>query len=219
MLRMKSRAFLLCAFASIAAATPRSFAQNPSDNRIDRVLHGLRPPVAIKGRPAVRWTMAERRAVHRVPGASVAIIDSGRVIWAGGFGVKEAGTTDPVTTSTLFQAQSISKPITATAALCLADAGRLSLDEDVNRYLRSWKIPDNQFQLQERVTLRRILSHSAGLTVGGFNGYRSGDSIPTLVQILDGEKPANNPPIRYVASPPATSPSFSPAIALAVRRR
>lgn len=191
---MNSYAFLLCALSF--SAIPQSRAQNSADDRIERALHGLRPPVAIKGRPAVRWTMAERMAAHHVPGASIAIIDGGRVVWAGGFGVKEAGTTNLVTTSTLFQAQSISKPVAATATLCLADAGQLSLDQDVNTYLKSWKVPENQFQLHQKVTLRRILSHSAGLTVGGFGGYRSADPIPTLLQILNGEKPANSPPVR-----------------------
>jgi CubicO group peptidase (beta-lactamase class C family) len=202
---MKSLAFLLCALAIAAAEIPQSSAQNPADGRIDRVLHGLRPPVAIKGRPAVRWTMAERMAMHHVPGASIAIIDGGRVVWAGGFGVKETGTADSVTTSTLFQAQSISKPIAATAALCLADAGQLSLDEDINTYLKSWKVPDNRFQLREKVSLRRILSHSAGLTVGSFGGYRPGDPIPTLLQILNGEKPANSPPVRVDTVPGSIS--------------
>jgi CubicO group peptidase (beta-lactamase class C family) len=202
---MKSQAFLLCALAFSAAEIPQSFAQNPADDRVDRVIHGLRPPVAIKGRPAVGWTMAQRMALHHVPGASIAIIENGRIVWAGGFGVKETGTTDSVTTSTLFQAQSISKPIAATAALCLADAGQLSLDEPINTYLKSWKVPENRFQLQEKVTLRRILSHSAGLTVGSFGGYRSGDSIPTLLQILNGEKPANSPPIRVDTVPGSIS--------------
>jgi CubicO group peptidase (beta-lactamase class C family) len=175
------------------------------DGRIDRVLHGLRPPVAIKGRPAVRWTMAERMAVLHVPGASIAIIDSGQVVWAGGFGVKETGTTDSVTTSTLFQAQSISKPVAATATLRLVEAHQLSLDEDVDAYLKSWKVPENRFNAQEKVTLRRILSHSAGFTVGGFGGYRLGDLIPTLLQILDGEKPANSPPIRVDTAPGSIS--------------
>ncbi len=197
----KVHAPLLCAFAFSTAKIPQLLAQNPTDGRIDRVLHGLRPPVGIKGRPAVRWTMAERMAVHHVPGASVAIIDDGRVVWAGGFGLKEAGTSDSVTASTLFQAQSISKPVAATATLFLADARQLSLDEDINTYLRSWKLPKNQFQVQEKVTLRRILSHSAGFTVGGFAGYRSGDAIPTLLQVLNGEKPATNPPIRVDTLP------------------
>jgi len=115
------------------------------DARIDRVLNGLRPPIALKGRPPVRGNITERMEALHVPGASIAIIDDGQVVWTGGFGLKEAGTTDPVTTSTLFQVASISKPVAASAALRLVEAEKLSLDEDVNSYLKSWKVPENSF--------------------------------------------------------------------------
>jgi len=144
-------------------------------------------------------------AALRVPAVSIAIIDKGQVIWGGAFGVKERGTTDTVTASTLFQAQSISKPVTATALLRLVENGKLSLDQDVNGYLTSWTVPENTFSSQEKVTLRRIVSHNAGFTIGGFGGYRLGDAIPTLVQILNGEKPANNLPIRVDVVPGSIS--------------
>src|ERR1700726_1576441 len=86
--------------------------------------------------------------------------------------------------------------VAATATLVLVNSGRLSLDESPNSYLKSWKLPYNEYQAHEKVTLRRILSHSSGLSVGGFAGYRTGEAIPTLLQILNGEKPANNPPVR-----------------------
>src|SRR5437763_565028 len=192
---------LLLVLASPCFDVPQSLAQDSVDSQIDRVLRGLRPPVTIKNRTEGRWTLAERMAALHVPGASIAIIEGGRVIWAGGFGVKEFGTRDSVTTSTLFQAQSISKPVSATAMLRLVEAGQLSLDEDVNSYLKSWKVPENNFTNQAKVTLRRIVSHNAGVTVGGFGGYRLGDSIPALPQILNGEKPANSAPIRVDAVP------------------
>lgn len=175
------------------------------DIRINRVLHGLRPPIAIKGRPAVRGNITERMEALHVPGVSIVVIHGGQIVWAGGFGLKNAGTTDSVTTSTLFQVASISKPVAASAALQLMEAGKISLDEDVNNYLKSWKIPENSFTVKEKVTLRRILSHSAGLTVSGFVGYKSDEPIPTLRQILDGEKPSNNPAIRVDTTPGSLS--------------
>lgn len=89
--------------------------------------------------------------------------------------------------------------------LCLVEDGQLSLDEDVNEYLKSWQVPQNHFTKSEKVTLRRIVSHSAGLTVGGFGGYRVGDTIPSLTQILNGEKPANSPPVRVDTIPGSLS--------------
>jgi CubicO group peptidase (beta-lactamase class C family) len=198
----KNLAVVLSMFlAAPAVAKPQIGRQGSEDVRIERVLSGLRPPIAIKGQPPVRWTLAERMASSHVPGISIAVIDNGKIAWARGFGVKEAGTTDPVTTSTLFEAQSISKAVAATATLVLVNSGRLSLDETPNAYLKSWKLPYNEYQAQEKVTLRRVLSHSSGLNIGSFEGYRSGEAVPSLLQILDGEKPAKNPPIRVDFTP------------------
>jgi CubicO group peptidase (beta-lactamase class C family) len=193
------RLLVVCVVFLAAIALPA--AQRDQTDRVDRALQGLRAPIAIKGRPAERWSIAERMATHHLPGASLAIVDDGRIVWTGGFGVAEAGTTTAVTPSTLFQAQSISKPVTATAALMLAAAGKLSLDVPVNRYLTSWKLPENALQSPEPVTIRRILSHTAGVTVGGFAGYKRGEALPTLLQILDGVRPASNPPIRVDTIP------------------
>jgi CubicO group peptidase (beta-lactamase class C family) len=191
---------ILCSMAT-AIAKPRISRQRSEDARMEGVLSGLRPPVAIKGRPPVRWKLIEQMAQGHVPGISVAVIDNGRIAWARAFGVKQAGASDPVTTSTLFEAQSISKAVTATATLVLVNSGRLSLDESPNVYLKSWQLPYNEYQAQEKVTLRRILSHSAGINVGSFAGYRDGEPLPSLLQILDGEKPANNPPVRVDFTP------------------
>jgi CubicO group peptidase (beta-lactamase class C family) len=144
-------------------------------------------------------------AQSHLPGISIAVIDNDQIAWARGFGVKQAGTTDLVTTSTLFQAQSISKAVTATATLVLVNSGRLSLDQSPNAYLKSWKLPYNEYQAHEKVTIRRILSHSSGLNVGSFAGYQPGEPLPSLLQILNGEKPANNPPIRVDFTPGSKS--------------
>lgn len=169
------------------------------------MVNGLRPSITITGEGPVRWTLADRMAHHKVPGLSVAVIDSGRIVWARGFGVKEAGGTDSVTTETLFQAGSISKPTFAVGLMRLVQDGRLSLDEDVNVKLTSWKVPENRFTATEKVTLRRLLSHNAGLTVHGFPGYEAGTPVPTVVQVLDGIKPANTAAVRVDTFPGAIS--------------
>jgi CubicO group peptidase (beta-lactamase class C family) len=142
-----------------------------------------------------------RMAAQHIPGASVAVIDGGKIAWARGYGVTAAESGKPVNAETLFQAASISKHVAALIALHLVDEGKLSLDEDVNRKLRSWKVPENEFTRTEKVTLRRLLNHSAGLTVHGFPGYAAGEPVPTLVEVLDGKKPANTPPIRVDVVP------------------
>lgn len=132
---------------------------------------------------------------HQVPGVSVAVIRDFQVDYVEVHGVKSRTTQEPVTEQTLFQAASLSKSVSSMGVLSLAQDGTVSLDSDVNDYLTSWQVPDNALQDSEKVTLRRLLSHTAGTTVRGFRGYRYSESVPTIVQILNGEPPANSPPI------------------------
>ncbi len=169
--------------------------------RAARVEKGLLPGIIIAGRPSPAAPIAERMAALHVPGASVAVIDGGVLAWAKGYGVAEAGSPTPVTPATLFQAASISKSVAALAAMRLVEQGRLALDEDVNVRLVSWKVPDNEFTRTEKVTPRRLLSHTAGLTVHGFGGYPACDPVPSVVQVLDGAKPANSAAVRAEAVP------------------
>src|SRR5580692_10360671 len=169
--------------------------------RISRIESGLLPAVIIKGQPPQPMTIVDRMAFHKVPGVSVAFFDHGQILWTRAYGFAEVASKKPVTPNTLFQAASISKPVAALAALRLVQDGKLTLDEDVNVKLRTWRVPDNAFTIKEKVTVRRILSHSAGLTVHGFPGYASDEPLPTVVQILNGEKPANTEPIRVDVVP------------------
>lgn len=205
---MKLKVFLLVAVFLLAAISPAGFAtqtassQNRSyvPGRVLRVENGLLSPVAIKGR-ITPMKLADRMAYYGVPGVSVAVINNGVIDWARGYGVTEAGTNDQVTIETLFQAASISKPVAAMGALRLVEEGKLSLDEDVNKRLTSWKVPENEFTKEQKVTLRRLLSHSAGMTVHGFRGYATDEPVPTLLQLLNGEKPANSAAVRVDVVP------------------
>jgi CubicO group peptidase (beta-lactamase class C family)/predicted transcriptional regulator YdeE len=160
------------------------------------------------GTGPTQLSLAELMRLYNIPGLSVAIIENYKVVDAKGYGVIEAGSSTPVTTHTLYQAGSISKPVAATGALSLVEKGYLSLNEDVNAKLKTWKVPENDFTKTEKVTLRRIMSHTAGLTVHGFPGYDVDDSRPTLVQVLDGEKPANTAAV-HVDTVPGTQWRYS----------
>jgi CubicO group peptidase (beta-lactamase class C family) len=191
-------------FATAVAPVGAQMAPRRSvDARMARVLSGLRGPVEVVGRPLRTWSLVDRMERYKAPGVSIAVIEGGKVVWEGGFGVKEAGGRDSVTAATLFQAASISKPVAATGMLRLVAAGKLDLDLDVNRYLKTWKVPENRFTATEKVTLRRLASHSAGLTVHGFPGYADTAMVPSVVQILNGEKPANTRPVRVDTTPGA----------------
>ena len=138
---------------------------------------------------------AEMKA-RGIPGVALAVIDGGSIVREQSYGYRDKARKVPVTPSTLFQAASISKPVAALAALHLVEERKVSLDEDVNSKLRSWHIPENNFTGKHPVTLRLILSHSAGFTVHGFSGYAQDAPIPSLLQILNGQRPANSAPIR-----------------------
>lgn len=142
-----------------------------------------------------------RMQQNHVTGLSLAIIQDGKIIKAQGYGFTDKSGQTPVTTNTLFMAGSVSKSVAAFGALRLVQEGQLSLDADVNTRLQTWKVPENKFTKDQKVTLRGILSHSAGLTVHGFPGYDRNGRIPTLVQVLDGVKPANTAAIRVDTTP------------------
>jgi CubicO group peptidase (beta-lactamase class C family) len=145
--------------------------------------------------PANPASIASLIAYYEVPGVSVAVIRDFELDYVEVHGVKSVTTLEPVTEGTLFQAASLSKGVSATGVMSLVQDGAVTLDTEINDYLASWKLHDNAYQTNEKVTLRRLLSHTAGTTVGGFRGYRYTEPVPNLIQILNGFPPANSPPI------------------------
>lgn len=168
---------------------------HPVAQRVNRIERGLVPPVVVSGRPVKLSSLDDRMRDLKVPGVGVAVFHDGHVEWTRGWGFADVEARRKIDDDTLFQAASISKPVAAVAALALVSRGRLTLDDDVNKFLKSWKVPDSQFTGKEKVTLRRLLTHSAGTTVSGFRGYAASDDVPSLLQVLNGTKPANSPPI------------------------
>ncbi|MBN6100644.1 serine hydrolase [Xanthomonas sp. CFBP 8703] len=170
------------------AAPPASSAQ------MRRVETGLLPAVVVQDQATTTLSLREQMDALHVPGVSIAVIHGGRVDWAKGYGVTAADGA-PVDARTLFQAGSVSKPVAAMAALKLVQDKRLALDAPVNALLKTWKLPDSVYTRDHPVTLRQLLSHSAGTSVHGFDGYAQGAAVPTLQQVLDGQAPANSAPV------------------------
>jgi CubicO group peptidase (beta-lactamase class C family) len=147
-------------------------------------------------------TLQELMQRFRVPGMSIAVIKDGKIHWAKGYGVADVETGQPVDTGTVFQAASISKPVFAMSVVKLAQNGRMSLDADVNTYLKSWRVPNSEHTRTQPVTLRSLLSHTSGATDGfGFPGYDPAVQRPTLVQIMQGGPPSNTGPVRFGRAP------------------
>lgn len=165
---------------SVVAATPLQQPDARTDS-LDRV---------------VRREMARRE----IPGLSLAVIDSGRIVFARGYGVTKRGG-PPVTAHTLFQAGSISKPVAAVAAMRLVSRGELRLDRDINEQLVSWKLRDTSVADGEKVTVRQLLSHTAGLNVHGFPGYDLNETMPSAVAVLNAAPGTNTPAVRIESKP------------------
>ncbi|HYM00527.1 MAG TPA: serine hydrolase [Blastocatellia bacterium] len=178
--------------ASSAARVPAGDVQD----EIKAVENGLLPSVVARGERGTGMTIADRMAHYRVPAVSIAVIKDYKIEWAKGYGKLAVGDDTSVTPETLFQAASISKPVASMATLHFVQDGKLNLDENVNDKLTSWKVPENDFTRQKKITLRELMSHSAGMTVSGFGGYAAGQPIPTVPEVLDGKKPANSAPVR-----------------------
>ena len=142
------------------------------------------------------------REQHQIPGVSVAVIDDGAIIWAKGFGWADLENGRPVTTKTLFQAQSITKTLTSRAVLKTLQSAGISLDEPVNRYLTTWQIPSNTFTERVPVTFRMLLNHTGAISNPyPDGGYRLNQPLPTLLEVFEGKPPATNPPLEVTAIP------------------
>ena len=161
-----------------------------STHRLDRILDNLKTESAFDGQFLPPQSLSNRMIQRHTSAVSIAVIDDFQLAEAGAFTAESTQLTYPIAADTMFLAGSLSKSVFAVAIMSLVQSGELDLDEDINNYLSSWKIPANK-GWQPRVTLRQILSHSAGLTVHGFPGYLIRDTIPTVVEILNGESPAN----------------------------
>ncbi len=167
--------------------------QNEKLNEIQTIENGLLPETQVKGSSIKTFNIIDRMKYYKVPGVSIAVVENGKIKWAKGYGIANTNTGLKVDENTMFQAGSISKPLSALSALQLVEKGILTLDQDVNNYLKNWKIPNSEFTKNEKITLRRLLTHTAGITVHGFPGYQQTDKFPSIVQVLNGE--GNTPKI------------------------
>lgn len=163
--------------------------------RAQHVLAELRPVVRFTNAGLPPMGLEDRMVRYRVPGLAVTVIDGGRPAWTCVAGVKRAGRAGPVTRETLFHVKSVSKPVSAVAALRLVESEALALDEPLSTRLVSYRIPRNEHTRAAEPTLRHLLSHAAGFTRGGVDSYEPGEPLPTLKESLEGRPPADAEPL------------------------
>ncbi len=176
----------------------------PEEAQIDKEIYqfenALAPTFQLKNKEQT-YNIRDQLQRYNIPAVSVSIIDEGKIAWSHAWGVKVAGSKEQVTADTLFQAASISKPIAAFSVVQLVEAGKLDLDTPINQYLESWQLPENHFTQKTPVTLKHLLSHTAGTTVHGFPGYKVGVPYPTTKQIVTGSGAANTSAVKVDYEP------------------
>jgi len=177
--------------------TRESFVQK----RMKRVEKGLIRAVYLKGLNPEKLSIYDRMQFYRVPGVSLAVMDNFALEWAKGYGMRSIATVEAVDTKTIFQGGALSQVLAALVTLKLVDEKLISLDEDVNHYLKSWKIPSYSVNRGRPVTVRDLLTHSAGFYEIEFQGYQPNQPLPSLVDIILGRSPALNPRIYPVYQP------------------
>jgi len=169
----------------ISSCTHKKGDQIQSD--INNIENSLVKSVQFKGDSIQEFSILDRMEFYKVQGVSIAVVENGMIKWAKGYGYANTKTGTKVDVNTLFQAASISKPIAALSALKLFENGSLELNKDVNYYLKNWQIPKNKFTTTEKVTLEKLLTHTAGMTVNGFPGYQQTDEFPNTIDVLNGK--------------------------------
>lgn len=139
---------------------------------------------------------------YKIPGLSFAVVDEYQVVYSEAVGVKDTNSKQKLDKNTAFSTASIAKPVTATIVAMLAEQGKLNLDAPVAHYLKRWKLPDSPFSSSNKITIRQLLAHTSGMSQGGYADFHLGDDIPTLIEVLNGEKlPRYKSPITMLFSP------------------
>lgn len=181
---MKKIYFIILSISLIS----NCFAQKDDEiqSEINAIENGLINNIQIKGDSIQKFSIQERMEFHKVPGVSIAVVENGKIKWAKGYGFANTDTGTKVDENTLFQAGSISKPLAALSALKLYENDSLELNKDVNYYLKNWQIPEDKFTKTKKVTIEKLLTHTAGMTVHGFPGYQQTDEFPEIIDVLNG---------------------------------
>jgi len=172
---------------------------NSTEARLERIENNISGLFRIEGREVPKYNINDRLKALGIPGISVAFVKDGKIEWVRAYGMADVASGKKMTPETMLLAGSISKPVAAIRAHQMVENGTFNLDENINSYLKTWQLPDNEFTVDEKVTLRRILNHTAGLTVWGFPGYDKGDEVPSTIGVLDGK--GNTDSVRVYKKP------------------
>ena len=194
---MRDKKLIFVGFLLLAT---QAFSQTTQlDKQIKQVENNLIPYVPIKGFKG--WNIIDRMKYYNVPGVSIAVIKDFKIAWSKGYGLADTTKKIPVTTETMFSAGSISKFLMAVTALKMVENKQIELEAPINNYLTSWKIAENDFTKKTPITLRMLLSHSAGTSQTSYFGFTPNQPLPNIVEILRGDKISESRPVVVNSEP------------------
>lgn len=120
---------------------------------------------------------------YNVPGTAIGIIKNGEVTYILNYGMADKNENKFVNNDTIFQVGSVSKSLSAWGVMHLIDEGKIGIDDPVEKYLTRWHLPTSKFNNND-VTIRRLLSHTAGLSSHGYSGTKPGEKLNTIEESL-----------------------------------
>ncbi len=206
--------FFMACSPSVNKSEDSSYYRNQEDSiHVLRIDSNMIPMYSVEGK-VQRMSISEMMKQDSIPGLSMCFIDNGQIAWKKHYGYANFEDSTPISSETIFTGASLSKPLTAIAALRMVEQGILELNEDVNVYLKEWKIPETELTQNEKVTLRRLLGHSAGVRNDLWSSYLPNEDIPTLNQMLAGESPSVDPPTSVVNEPGSTVEYSNPGYSI-----
>ncbi|MCB0661830.1 MAG: beta-lactamase family protein, partial [Saprospiraceae bacterium] len=162
---------------------------------------GIRGQVKFEGEEEHLSTVADKMSEYKIPALSLTIMEGGQIAWSATYHNPAFPTEEGLDCNSLFQAASLSKPVTFMAALRMHAGGAINLDENVENYLKEYKLPKGKQTPENPVTLRNIFSHTSGLTPGGYEGYPKDQQMPSDIAVLKGSEGVNSPAIEVINTP------------------
>lgn len=162
---------------------------------------GIRGQVRFLGEPENFGSIPNKMSEYNIPTLSLAVINKGKIEWADIYQNAKFPEEQKLGCASIFQAASLSKPVTFLAALRMHSAGEIDLDENIQNYLKDYMLPKGKQTAENPVTFRNIFSHTSGISAGGYEGYAKDLAIPSDLAILRGDEGVNTPAIEVLSAP------------------
>ncbi|WP_210758479.1 serine hydrolase domain-containing protein [Croceimicrobium hydrocarbonivorans] len=184
------------------------FCQKEAIAKKTELEYGIREQVKFLDEEEELQSIQSKLTEYTIPALSLSVIEHGEISWSELYQNPAFATQSELDCSTIFQAASLSKPVTYMAALRMEAAGAIDMDRDIESYLKDFHLPEGEQSAENPVTFRNLFSHTSGISRGGYLGYDQDSALPSDLDILKGSPGVNTPAIQ-VALPPNFTLSYS----------